>query len=521
MTTKTSKRITFLTPTPPDISAFGVRALSAWLKQKGYHVTCIFLPGGIENLRHSGTYTYHYSDHVLKDILDIVAESDIAAFSFFSQYRDRALQLTQAIKEKLGIFTIWGGIHSEVYPEDGLTHADAVCISEGEIVLEQLLELDDLKHLDTIAIPGLLTRQHPRSTDTLPCMENLDALPWVDMGPDDHFLLDPIKDQIVPMTVDRMKKALPLMPGPNHSAVKVFRLMTSRGCPHHCTYCANHIKAKLYPGKHYLRFRSPEHVIGEIKNIIEIYPFIESIHFFDDVFTAMNPPDLKLLCHRMKTEIKLPWYAQVSPSILTREQLEMFIDSGLVFIEMGIQTGSSRIRTMYRRPETNETILRSADLIHEYKDKLLKPHYHVILDNPWETRDDVRDTLDLLTRIPGKFMLCLASLTFYPGTELADAAVKEGFLTDIEKQVYRKPFFVPKGRYLNYLIYLTDITWIPRGLIRFLGNKPAIVLDRPFFDPFFDLCRRITDKLRLIGKGLSALTKGQWHRIRNYFRRIR
>lgn len=176
---------------------------------------------------------------------------------------------------------------------------------------------------------------------------------------------------------------------------------------------------------------------------------------------------------------------------------------------------------MYRRPETNETILRSANLIHEYKDKLLKPHYHVILDNPWETRDDVRDTIDLLTRIPGKFMLCLASLTFYPGTELADAAVKEGFLTDIEKQVYRKPFFVPKGRYLNYLIYLTDITWIPRGLIRFLGNKPAIVLDRPFFDPFFDLCRRITNKLRLIGKGLSALTKGQWHRIRNYFRRIR
>ncbi|MGB3975192.1 MAG: radical SAM protein [bacterium] len=521
MTGTPPRRITFLTPTPPDISAFGVRALSAWLKRKGHKVTCIFLPGGIENLRHSGTYTYHYSDHVLKDILDIVAGSDIAAFSFFSQYRDRALQLTQTIKDKLSIFTVWGGIHAEVSPKDGLAHADAVCISEGETVLEQLLELTDTNNFHQADIPGLLTRCNPNSSKPLPCMENLDDLPWMDMGPDDHFLLDPIKDQIVPMTVDQMKKVLPLMPGPNHSAVKVFRLMTSRGCPHHCTYCANHIKAKLYPGSHYLRFRSPDHVIGEIKNVIGAYPFIEGIHFFDDVFTAMNPSDLKLLCHRMKTEVKLPWYAQVSPSILTRNQLEMFIDSGLVFIEMGIQTGSSRIREMYRRPETNEIILRSADLIYEYRDELLKPHYHVILDNPWETRNDVRDTLDLLTRIPGKFMLCLASLTFYPGTELANAAVKDGYLTDIEKQVYRKPFFVPKGRYLNYLIYITDITWIPRGLIRFLGDKPAVLLDTPFFGPFFDLCRRITDKLRLIGKGINALTKGQWHRIRNYFQRIR
>ncbi|MCD4653607.1 hypothetical protein K8T06_06695, partial [bacterium] len=128
---------------------------------------------------------------------------------------------------------------------------------------------------------------------------------------------------------------------------------------------------------------------------------------------------------------------------------------------------------------------------------------------------------DLLTQIPGRFMLCLASLTFYPGTDLATQAIKDGYLTDIERQVYRKPFFIPKGRYLNYLIYLTDIQWIPRGLLRFLSRRPADILDKPLFGPIFDLMRRFTDKLRLAGKGLDAVQKGQLHRIGNYFKRAR
>lgn len=518
-------KITFITPTPPDISAFGVRALSAWLKRNGYSVRCIFLPGGIENLRHSGRYRYRYSESVENDILEIVKGSDIAAFSFLSQYRDRAIQLTEAVRGKLGIFTVWGGIHAEVHPDDGLKHADAVCISEGETVLEQLMRYlgrDTHKGLPEGAIiPGLLTPSQPVPVNPIPCIDDLDSLPWIDMGPEDHFLLDPVLNQVVPMTMEKMESVVPLMPGPNHSTAKVFRTMTSRGCPHHCTYCANRIRAERYPGKHYLRFRSPDHVIGEIRSVIQRFPFIQGIHFFDDVFSAMPAANLELICRRLKDEIGLPWYAQVSPSILTRKQLEMFIETGLVFIEMGIQTGSRRIRDMYQRPESNEIILRSAELVHEYRDRLLKTHYHVILDNPWETRQDVRETLNLLTRIPGRFMLCLASLTFYPGTELAERAIRDGFLTDMERQVYRKPFYIPKGRYLNYLIYLTDIRWIPRNLLRFLGTWPAELLDQPAFGPLFNLLRCITDKLRLAGKGVSALRHGQLYRIKKYFQRIR
>ncbi|MBN1298009.1 radical SAM protein [bacterium] len=518
----TARVVTFITPTPPDISAFGVRALSAWLKHRGHTVRCIFLPGGIDHLTHSGTYRYVYPPDIVAAILDITAGSDLVAFSFMSQYRDRAIQLTQAVRQAQETMTVWGGIHAEVDPADGLNHADAVCLCEGETVLEELLNAMDGS--DRIApIRGLLTRSQPDpgAAGPLPHIDDLDSLPWMDMGPENHFVLDPLAHEILPLTPPTMQRILPLMPAPGGGALTVFRTMTSRGCPHRCTYCANRIRAEQFPGPRYLRFRSPDHVMGELLDVTRRFPFIQGIHFFDDVFTAMPANDLERVCRRLKEEIGLPWYAQASPSTLTREQLDMFVETGLVFIEMGIQTGSERIRQMYHRPESNERILDGVHRVHAYRHRLLKPHYHVILDNPWETRDDVRATLELLTRIPGEFQLCLASLTLYPGTDLARKALDEGLLTDFDRQVYRKPFFIPKGRYLNYLIYLTDIRWIPRRLLRFLGKAPATILDRPVFGPLFDILRRITDKMRLIGKGLQALRTGQFHRIRNYFRRVR
>jgi radical SAM superfamily enzyme YgiQ (UPF0313 family) len=45
-------------------------------------------------------------------------------------------------------------------------------------------------------------------------------------------------------------------------------VLAGRGCPYNCTYCCNHQYKKLYAdsGK-YVRFRDPESVIREIKEV--------------------------------------------------------------------------------------------------------------------------------------------------------------------------------------------------------------------------------------------------------------
>ena len=104
------------------------------------------------------------------------------------------------------------------------------------------------------------------------------------------------------------------------------------------------------------------------------------------------------------------------------------MDAGLFFVEMGIQSVSQTGMTIYRREIKAEKILEAAQTIHSFYPKIHPPCYHVILDNPWETSDDVAKTLDLLLRLPRPFWLKRGSLTLFPGTELLERAVREGLI---------------------------------------------------------------------------------------------
>jgi len=50
------------------------------------------------------------------------------------------------------------------------------------------------------------------------------------------------------------------------------------------------------------------------------------------------------------------------------------------------------------------------------------PVYEVIVDNPWETDQDLVDTLMFLSRLPPPYHLAVYSLTFFPDTELYQKA---------------------------------------------------------------------------------------------------
>lgn len=45
-------KVVLVAPTPPDLSAFGVRSISAYLKSRGHGVNIIFLPGGVAMMKH-------------------------------------------------------------------------------------------------------------------------------------------------------------------------------------------------------------------------------------------------------------------------------------------------------------------------------------------------------------------------------------------------------------------------------------------------------------------------------------
>jgi radical SAM superfamily enzyme YgiQ (UPF0313 family) len=123
----------------------------------------------------------------------------------------------------------------------------------------------------------------------------------------------------------------------------------------------------------------------------------------------------------------------MSPSTLSREKMTMLVDAGTVFVRMGIQTGSERTKQLYKRKFSNEHLLEVAKIINEHKDKIELPIYDLIVDNPYETDEDVIDTLMFMSKLPVPFYINLHSLFLFPGTPLYETVKQDGRLDEFTR----------------------------------------------------------------------------------------
>ena len=145
---------------------------------------------------------------------------------------------------------------------------------------------------------------------------------------------------------------------------------------------------------------------------------------------------------------------------------------------------------------------------------------HVIIDAPWETHDDLLETVRLLARLPKPYGLAVSSLVFFPGTRLHDRAVAEGLLRDETAQVYRRPFYVPPHRtYAGFLLYLLSFRNFPAPWIRLLLQPKVVAwFGRVNPVPLYRLAYRLGEALRFVGKGVGAVARGEWRRIATWLR---
>lgn len=524
-------KITFVAPTPPDVAAFGVRALSSYLKQHGKEVRVIFLPGGVGKFKYKSTFRYHFDKPIIDQVIELCRGSDLIGISFMSNYLDRAMQISQVVKAELDATLIVGGIHPTVVPESCLNFADIVCVGEGEEALLELIER--MEHgKDYSNVKNLWLKRDGRiiRNPLRPLIQDLDSLPLYDFGPENHFIYDNVKKSIEPVSNDLLKRSFPLEPHVegsfNDSYMRTisYKTMTTRGCPHHCTFCAENTLAEMYRGQRYLRKRSIPHIMKELLWVKKEFPFVESIFLFDDTFLVRPAKEIKELSKNYKRDIRLPLHIQVSPTTVTKEKIGALVNAGLSFVEMGIQSTSQTGKKLYRRNTSTEAILRVAHIFHEYRGKIHPPCYHVILDNSWESSDDELETLDTILQLPRPFWLKRASLVLFHGTELYLKAKQEGILGSEEdewEQIYSKHLHTPKGSYINFLFYLAGFSYFPRWIISKLSTKKMVTFfNKKGLSKLYASLNRLGELLIITWKGTRSIFKGDFHRLYRYFIRV-
>ena len=420
----------------PDIATIGLRILSASLKKEGHSVQIVFLRNEFEK---------KYENNIINELVGQIKETDLIGVSLTTNFFENAIQITQGIKKNLNVPIVWGGIHPTIRPKECLDYADMVCLGEGEETLVELVQKMEAGQ-DLYDIKGMWFKDKGRIiTNTLrPLKEDLNSIAFPDYNYRNHYLH--IKNDIKKIDLTILKIYLQ----------KRYSTMASRGCPFGCTYCCNNTINQMYPNHRMIRKRNWDNIIEEINEARKLLPFIEYIYFEDDAFFFYTTDEIKDFCVRYNKYVGLPLsIGGGTPANLTAEKLKALNDVGLRFIRMGIQSWSERSRKLYKRNFSNAEILETIQLLNKFKDTVI-PSYDIILDNPWETDQELIESLMILTKIPLPFVLTLFSLTFFPGTELYERAKIEGLIKNDLKDVYRKRYQIAGMRktYLNKLFIL-------------------------------------------------------------------
>ena len=254
-----------------------------------------------------------------------------------------------------------------------------------------------------------------------------------------------------------------------------YALMATRGCPYSCSYCINNFTNQLYnkqKRKNIVRRRSVENIIAELIGIRKRFPSLSSVFFTDDLFIFGEDSDawLEDFSRQYKEKISLPFMCSMHFSQINDRVMDLLVKAGLVQLSIGIESGSERtLKNLYQRNLMPKAILNKAEIVNRYK-KYVVPSYDIILDNPYESDDDLRQTLELILKLSEPFHLGLYSLTLFPGIPLYQRAKSEGLLTDELNQVYRKHYNdIDTGKYINQLFLLYGS--IPKKMITYFLRR--------------------------------------------------
>jgi len=194
-------------------------------------------------------------------------------------------------------------------------------------------------------------------------------------------------------------------------------LYTTRGCPAQCTFC-------LWPqtlSGHPWRKRSSDSVAREMAKAKEYWPWVKEYFFDDDTFNIQKARTIEL-CEKLKP-LNLTWSC-TSRVTTDYDTLKAMREAGCRLLIVGYESGDAQILKNIKKGATVE---RARQFTKDCKKLGLVIHGDFILGLPGETRDTIRNTTNFAKELDVE-TIQVSVAHAYPGTELYDYAVKNGFI---------------------------------------------------------------------------------------------
>lgn len=394
-----------------NIKALGIRYLDAALRRSGYRVVTVFYKD-FNSLHPRPT-----SATELELVGDIVEKEKpvMVGFSVMSSmYLETVDKVITAIRTRTDAPTVCGGAYATLFPERFLDMGiNFVVRTDGEISICQLADAltqgGDWRH-----IPSICYREDGKNVmnKTGNILTDIDGYGLPSIECEASYFIEN----------DEVKAGDPQL------GAMSYEVIASRGCPFTCSYCSCVNLRRIFPqGTKYVRIRSVKSVIDELMIVKKKFKKLVFIHFYDEIFPN-TPGWVDKFVVEYKKHINLPFTIWSHPKMINGNELKKLVSVGLVEVIMGIQSGSESLRRdVFHRYETQEDIIKATRIIRD--SGVFWASYDFMLQHPFETIEDLRETYFLVQKLSPPFELQLHGLNFLPGTDIVDMAIEQGKLT--------------------------------------------------------------------------------------------
>lgn len=373
---------------------------------------------------------------------------ELVGFSCVTPTVELGWELSKQIKESFpNIFTVIGGIHATIDPDNTLSKegVDAICIGESEhTVCEMVKCLEDNKG-DLSSVNGIyykkdgaIIKNPPREME-----HNLDDFPF----PAFHLI-----------------KNLSAYSPPDAQGLPVAPIMTSRGCPGLCTYCCT----KQIFGRRF-RARSVDNIVAEVDLLVNKFG-IKELHFLDDNLST-NRKRILELCRQLK-ERNYPIRYEISNGIradmVDVEILTALKEIGMVNVGFGVESGNEEILKVIKKGITKDTVRKAMKMA---KDLGFETWGFFIIGLYKDTPETVQDTIDFAIELDPDFAKFLI-LKPFPGSEIFQQLQALNLIDSHEYAKY--------GVYTEPVHHLSDMTaaeihqWQKRAFRKFYFRPSKI-----------------------------------------------
>jgi len=321
-----------------------------------------------------------------------IKQPDVVGVAMLTAMYSQSLGVCKLAKKvNPRIKVLVGGSHPTLRPKGTVAENDCIdvaAVGEAEItILDILAAFEGKKPLSDVK--GIVFRDNGLivQTEDRPKVQDLDFFPIPDRSL--------INLQLYHPSVSYYRQ------------LPAYTMMTTRGCPYRCTFCAT--------AKTGYRMHSIPRVIKEMTMLVEKYGAKE-ILIRDDTFTLNRQRTIDLCNAIIKAGLNdvVSWDCITRADRVDLELLKKMREAGCWGMHFGVEGGTQELIDSIHKDTTIETIKRA---FNDCKKVGIETRGYFIIGLPGSTKEDDLATIEFAKEANpdwAQFTLC----TPYPGTEL-------------------------------------------------------------------------------------------------------